>query len=115
MNDETWLTADEAVKEGFADDTVDHGKIAAKMEGCKIVGRFTKLPEALMLEKEESTESRKLEEDLRDAGYSKAEALAIVADGWKAVGRSESAPTERSDSAKKPVITPAMLISEMDL
>jgi ATP-dependent Clp protease protease subunit len=115
MNEETWLTADEAVKEGFADDTVDHGKIAAKMEGCKIVGRFTKLPEALMLEKEESTESRKLEEDLRDAGYSKAEALAIVADGWKAVGRSESAPTERSDSAKKPVITPAMLISEMDL
>jgi ATP-dependent Clp protease protease subunit len=116
MNEETWLTADEAVKEGFADDTVDHGKIAAKMEGCKIVGRFTKLPEALMMDEDGIKTARQLEETLREAGLTRREAEAIVADGWKGMAiQGDPEPVKQGDPVKAPIITPAMMIAEIDL
>jgi ATP-dependent protease ClpP protease subunit len=113
MDAETWLDADEAVAEGFATDVVDYGEIAAKVD-AKIVSQFARMPEKIKAKAEDATDARALEITLRDAGYSKKDAIAIVADGWKAVGRSDSEPTKRSDSAK-PVITPAMLIAEMDI
>jgi ATP-dependent protease ClpP protease subunit len=113
MAEETWYTAEEALDAGFADAVVDYGQIAARLEG-RTVGQFTKAPEVLIVKSESSSNPRRLEDDLRDAGYSKADALAIVADGWKAVGRSESAPPKRSESAKKPGITPAMRIADIN-
>ena len=102
MDGETWMTDKEAVEAGFADETVDHGKIAANINGCKIVERFANTPKAL-------------EETLRDAGLTRKEAEAIVADGWKAIDQGDPEPVKQGDPVKKPAITPAMLISEMDI
>jgi ATP-dependent protease ClpP protease subunit len=113
MDAETWYSDKEAVAAGFADDIADYGQLVAHTDG-KVAKQFAKIPKEIIMGKEGNTDSRKLEDDLRDAGYSKADALAIVADGWKAVGRSESVPTERSESAKLPVITPAMRIADMN-
>lgn len=114
MDDETWLTADEAIEKGFADDSEDYGEIAAKID-CKITERFKNVPMqmAKIGEATKITNPRDFEGALRDLGFSKKEAVAIVADGWKAMGRSDSEPINRSDS-DKPRITPAMLIAEIE-
>jgi len=115
MDAETWLTASEAIEAGYADDSEDYGEIAAKVDS-RISEHFNKVPDKLkgIASDVGITNPRELESLLRDAGCSKREAVAIVADGWKAVGRSESEPAKRGDPAK-PVLTPAMLIADMDL
>ena len=117
MDSETWLTSDEAIAAGFADDSKDYGEMAAKLD-CKIAKFFAKVPESIAKmngnDHDGITNPRELESLLRDAGCSKREAVAIVADGWKGVSRSDSDETKRSDSAKVPAITPAMLIAEAE-
>lgn len=110
MADETWLTASEAVDKGFADETKDYGQIAAKISGCAIAKNFVHIPEALAKagEPKQITNPRDLENLLRDAGgMSKSEAVAIVANGWKAVARGEPAAVERGEPAKAPEIESA--------
>lgn len=117
MADETWMTAEEAIDNGFADENEDYGEIAACADPALIKKYgFRHVPQivASVGEKEKITNPRDFEGALRDLGFSKKEAVAIVADGWKAMGRSDSEPVNRSDS-DKPCITPAMLIAEMDL
>jgi ATP-dependent Clp endopeptidase proteolytic subunit ClpP len=109
MDEETWLTSDEAIAAGFADDSEDYGEIAAKIDS-NIAKHFAKVSESITKvdNKDGITNPRELESVLRDAGCSKREAVAIVADGWKAVSRSESVETERSESAQVPVIDAAI-------
>lgn len=115
MDDETWLTASEAIEKGFADESVDYGQIAAKADP-EVISRygFSHAPKGLSGEtKSKVNDPRSLESLLRDAGgLSKNEAVAIVANGWKAVGRGEPEP-QRGEPVKSN-ITPAMLIKEMD-
>jgi ATP-dependent Clp protease protease subunit len=115
MDSETWLTDKEAVEAGFADATEDHGKIAARLGGCKIVGRFTNVPEALIVEGEGIKTARQLEEALRDAGMTRTEAEAIVADGWKGMAdQGDPEPVKQGDPVKAPIITPAMRIADIN-
>lgn len=116
MDDETWLTADEAIEKGFADDSVDYGEIAARATPA-ILAKFGKVPApiAKASEKNKVTTPRELEGILRDAGYSRTEAVAIVASGIKGLDQGEPAPSAQGEPEKKSLITPAMLIAEMDL
>jgi ATP-dependent Clp protease, protease subunit len=118
MADETWLTASEAIDKGFADDSEDYGQIAAKIDGCAIAKHFAHIPEALAVSSEpkQITNPRDLEALLRDSGgMSRSQAVAIVANGWKALDRGEPEPSPQGEPARVPAITAAMLIQEMDL
>lgn len=110
MDAETWMTADEAIENGFADGAEDYGQIAARLDG-EIAKHFAKVPGDLGKTEKKITNPRELESALRDAGCSRKEAVAIVADGWKAVGRGDPEPA-RGDPVK--LITPSMLIAEIE-
>lgn len=101
MDDETWLTADEAIEKGFADDSEDYGEIAAKAEPA-MLAKFSKVPEAIAKASEESKVStpRALESLLRDAGFGKKDAVAIVANGWKALDLGEPESGELGEPTK---------------
>jgi ATP-dependent Clp endopeptidase proteolytic subunit ClpP len=115
MDDETWLTAAEAVEAGFASGLSDYGEIAASVHGRGVVKGFANLPSDIkMLDDEKVTTPRELESILRDAGCSRREAETIVA-GYKAAGQGDPVPVDQGDPVKAPKITPAMLIREMDL
>jgi hypothetical protein len=115
MDDETWVTAAEAVEAGFASGLSDYGAIAASVHGRGVVKGFANLPEGIkMLDDEKITNPRELEGILRDAGCSRKEAVAIVA-AYKAAGQGDPVPVDQGDPVKAPAITPAMLIKEMDL
>ncbi len=84
MAEETWLTAQEAVDTGFADEMDESIAVAAL--ACDL-SRFKHAPKAL-------TDSRKavppatprdLEALLRDAGYSRKDATGLVAKGFSAL------------------------------
>lgn len=112
MDAETWLTAAEAIEEGFADDSEDYGEIAAKLDGCKIAERFARVPDQIARNGQTSKlkNPRELENLLRDSGgMSRSEAVAIVAKGWKALERGEPAQSERGEPAEKPAIDTATL------
>jgi hypothetical protein len=115
MNVETWMTAGEAVKMGFADSASDYGEIAASVHGRGVVTGFSHVPgDIKMLDDERITNPRELEGILRDAGCSRRDAVAIVA-AYKAAGQGDPVPADQGDPVKAPAITPAMLIREMDL
>jgi ATP-dependent Clp endopeptidase proteolytic subunit ClpP len=77
---ETWLSAAEAVEAGFADEVVEAEAIAALGD----ISKFKHAPQALIERAQKNcnppTTIRELEATLRDAGFSKKEALKIVAD-----------------------------------
>ena len=79
MAEETWLNADEAVANGFADSVCDPSQVKARFD----LSRFNHVPQAVaamntMATPEPPTE-REIEQSLRDAGVSKKAALAAVA------------------------------------
>ena len=79
MDDETWFTGEDAVKNGFADSVTETGGKAAKFNAAI----FNNTPENI----EEIINNRKLsardaERSLRDAGFSRSVAKAIVARGF---------------------------------
>jgi ATP-dependent Clp protease protease subunit len=80
MAAETWLSAEEAVAAGFADEVVEAEAIAALGD----ISKFKHAPQALIERAQKNcdppTTIRELEATLRDAGYSKKESLKIVAD-----------------------------------
>jgi len=79
MADETWMSADEALANGFADAVGDVAEINARFD----LSKFSRVPQAVaamntMGAPEPATE-REIEKTLRDAGVSKKAALAAVA------------------------------------
>jgi ATP-dependent Clp protease protease subunit len=117
MDAETWMTSEEAVANGFADDEEDYGQVAAKASAFSL-GKyaFAHVPDPLAknTDSKKVSNPRELETLLRDSGMSRSEAVAIVANGWKALNQGEPEPEPQSESAKKLTISPAMLIDEMD-
>jgi ATP-dependent Clp endopeptidase proteolytic subunit ClpP len=90
MTAETWMTSSEAIANGFADDTEDYGQVAACADPA-IVAKygFNNIPESLVTMHAHTP--RELEAILRDAGFGKKDAVAIVANGFKALERGEPA------------------------
>jgi ClpP class serine protease len=87
MKDETWYTASEAVDAGFADGVGQGAEIAASAEDLARF-KYQHAPSGLaQIEKKPDPPStpRELEGALRDAGYSKSIAAAIVKRGFAAV------------------------------
>jgi ATP-dependent Clp endopeptidase proteolytic subunit ClpP len=83
MAEETWMTAQEAVDAGFADSMIEGQAVAAL--ACDLSKfHFQHAPKALIekvkMKNNPPTTIRELEATLRDAGFSKKEALKIVAD-----------------------------------
>jgi len=114
MDDETWLTAQEAESAGFATSVQDYGQIAAFVNPKGVAEGFNHIPDAVKMADEKITNPRELERLLRDAGVSRKQAVAIVAAVKEPEVQSDSVILLQSDSAK-PLITPAMLIQDLEL
>ena len=80
MDAETWLTADEAVDKGFANE-VNRVAVAAKICDLRKIG-FKQVPAALAGTNKPQT-PREFEGFLRDAGYSRSEAERIASKGFR--------------------------------
>jgi ATP-dependent Clp protease protease subunit len=80
MRAETWFDADEAIEAGLADAKTE-GKAAAARFDLSVFGN---VPEQLKA-RQERPAPKELERLLRDAGFSRAEAKAFVAEGRKAL------------------------------
>lgn len=101
MDDETWFTASQAVEKGFADSIEDYGEVAANASRFNLAKYgFGHAPQMLADSTEEKkvTTPRELEGILRDAGFSKAEAVAIASQGFKALDRRDSGASDQRDS-----------------
>jgi ATP-dependent Clp protease protease subunit len=119
MDAETWMTADEAIEKGFADEAGDEVKMAAKADS-DIVAKygFTHVPVMLARasEPKQITNPRDLETLLRDSGgMSRSQAVAIVANGWKAVAQGEPDPAPVQGEPVLPKIDYAMQILEAEI
>lgn len=90
MDDETWLTADEAKAKGFAQVVKRETKAAALSFDLGRIG-FQHAPRALVAPKraEDITNVRDFEDHLRDVGFSKPEAVAIASGGFRALRRGD--------------------------
>jgi ATP-dependent Clp protease, protease subunit len=92
MDAETWYTADEAYEAGFADEVSDYGEVAARVTDIQPFN-FSNTPQALLEKqtKDDIKTERQFERLLRDAGFSRTDATAIVKHGFRAVqGEPES-------------------------
>jgi len=101
MADETWMTADEAVENGFADETTDYGQIAARFAFDKY--NFAHLPQMLadIGAKKGIDNITEFERFLRNsAGFSRSEACIIASHGYRALTRGEP------DSAQSATLAP---------
>jgi ATP-dependent Clp protease, protease subunit len=82
MAAETWFTADEAVAAGLVDSIYEEKE--TKNLSLFDLSAFSKVPVALLDDGEDKNISeRDLEKTLRDAGLSRKQAKAIIADGFK--------------------------------
>lgn len=87
LDAETWLTADEAVAEGFANETEEGKKVSASFD----LSSFRNTPRALLEASRDDPNERprppatirELEDYLRDGGFSSQAATSIAASGFK--------------------------------
>jgi ATP-dependent Clp protease, protease subunit len=83
MTEETWFTADEAKEFGLVDEVIEKTKPAENLFDLSV---FNNVPDALNQSKACETQKPKdFETALRDAGMSRREAKAVLADGLKAL------------------------------
>lgn len=97
MAAETWLTGDEAVAKGLADAVEDYGQMAAL---CPSLGKYNyaHIPETLAkVDNKKVNTPRELEGILRDAGFSRRDAVALVSHGWKALDQGEPVAEPRGE------------------
>lgn len=86
MNDETWMVGKDAVDAGFAD-TVSGEESANALYDLSV---FNNVPAML---------KRKVENGLRDAGYSRAQAKAAINDGFQSLNQREAGQRDAEISA----------------
>lgn len=101
MSEETWFTASEAVDKGFADGVEEYGEVAANASRFNLAKYgFGNTPSMLAEsgEGKKITTPRELEGILRDAGFSKSEAVAIASRGLKALDRRDSEEGDQRES-----------------
>jgi ATP-dependent Clp protease protease subunit len=89
LDAETWMTADEALEMGFIDQIDEEMEMAACAKFVPVMAKakFKHIPENLSGDKAPPSNERDLENILRDAGYTRKDAKAIIADGFKSVLR----------------------------
>lgn len=85
MAEETWFTAEEAVEAGFAD-RVDDDKADLDAAARFDLSVFSHVPNEFT-GRDQKSPPKELERLLRDAGYSRSEAKAFVAEGRKALNQ----------------------------
>lgn len=113
MDAETWYTADEAHESRFADDVSDYGEVAARVTDLQPFN-FSNTPQAL-LEKQSKNEiktERQFERLLRDAGFSRTDATAIVKHGFRAVQGEPEQPTEQGEPVQTRTTLPFAALVE---
>jgi ATP-dependent Clp endopeptidase proteolytic subunit ClpP len=100
LDDETWFTADEAMAAGFVDEISDEMDLAACAKFVPVMAKagFKRIPEKISAEKKPPTNERDLERVLRDAGYSRKQAMSIVAEGFKDCLRDAGSPPAPRDA-----------------
>lgn len=85
MEEETWLTAEEALENGMVDRIYDGKPVNGKYD----LSRFNNVPEALIKRTKDDRETNKhldkraAEKALREAGFSRNDSLKIVAKGFQ--------------------------------
>jgi ATP-dependent Clp protease protease subunit len=80
LKSETWLTAKEAKEKGFINTILDRkGKAKAAFD----LSMFENVPDDLVVEGNQTPTIRDAEKALRDAGFSRDKAKAMLAGGWQ--------------------------------
>jgi len=98
MTDETWFTADEALDFGLVDAVIEKEKPAENLFDLSV---FNNVPDSLVeTEGRETRPPKDFEQALRDAGMSRQEAKAVLAEGLKALNP-EPEPDKKIASAKE--------------
>lgn len=98
MDKESWLTAEEAVAEGLADEVTEAVRITAKFD----LSMFTNAPKGLGLtarEADKSPTKTDLERALRETGLSRAEARNVLKAGRATLAEQDTAGKERLTAA----------------
>jgi len=110
MDDETWLTADEAMEKGFASRVQRTTKAAALSTFDVTKIGFQHTPKALAPKKgaQDVRTIRDYERFLRDAGFSRTDAEALASAGYKALRRDTAEP----DAGLEATIAAARMASE---
>jgi len=101
MAEETWLTAEEALDQGFVDQVVEPQIAEEEAPAAKWnLKMFENSPPELRKARREvrTPDSAGIEAVLREAGFSRNDAKAIIADGVKAVGRPREATSAQARS-----------------
>lgn len=99
---DTWLTAKDAKEKGFIDTIIEAGKpVKAEFD----LSIYANCPEGLLedlgrIENQNKPTERQIERTLRDAGFSRSEAKALLAGGWQAL--SAKPPAEPAGSEPDP-------------
>lgn len=100
MKDETWFTADEAMEFGLVDAVIEKSKPAENLFDLSV---FNNVPDKLnQSEACETQKPKDFETALRDAGMSRREAKAVLADGLKALNpEPDSVDTEHENKKRE--------------
>jgi ATP-dependent protease ClpP protease subunit len=105
--DGTWMSAEEAVELGFADEVEQTKKIAASIVRPGVlavndqefdVGRYRNAPQFPTAERDAGRgrpTKRDVEDALRDAGFSRRDVKTALADGWREPLRDAADPDDR--------------------
>lgn len=101
LEDETWMTADEAKEAGFVDEIAEEMDMAACLKFMPAMAKmkFKHIPKAFNGSKELPSE-RELERVLRDAGCSREQAKSILAKGYGEDGPRDAGPPAPAPPAK---------------
>lgn len=101
MKAETWLTAKEAKEKGFVSTILDRkGKPKAAFD----LSMFANVPDDLVIEDNTDPTIRDAEKALRDAGFSRDKAKAMLAGGWQKA-EAESDYSEMIEILNETIIT----------
>lgn len=100
LDEETWMTAAEAKEAGFVDEIAEEMDLAACARFVPIMAKagFKRIPENISAEKKPPDNERELERVLRDAGYSRKQAMSIVAEGFRSSLRDAGKPAAPRDA-----------------
>lgn len=96
MKDEAWLTAKEAKDKGFIDTIVDGKAAKAQFD----LSMFANAPEGMGFDTDQKPTARDAEKALREVGYTRDEAKAIIAGGVRALSMDQATRTA-IESAKQ--------------
>jgi ATP-dependent Clp endopeptidase proteolytic subunit ClpP len=97
MDEETWMTADEAKEAGFVSEIVTGPAVESKFD----LSIYSKVPDALKGKDPGEWSERDFEGFLRDAGFSRKQAEAVVCDGFRSLNQGDPGTDDLVASLKK--------------